>query len=152
MKVSTGSASPRGGPPLTLFFLIGALLFLGMSGIIGGAALVIDPTGGIYDMSTTALDGYPFNDYRIPGLILFTVLGLAPVVVAYGLYYRRPWGRISAVAVGAALVIWTAVEILILGYYPEPPLQLIYGSLGLLIIALALSRPVRAIAGGLPSR
>jgi len=30
-----------------------------------------------------------------------------------------------------------------MGYQPEPPLQLAYGVLGALIVALALRRPVR---------
>jgi len=41
------------------------------------------------------------------------------------------------------LVIWIAVEILVIGYHPVPPLQLIYGLLGFIIIALLLIPALR---------
>jgi hypothetical protein len=44
----------------------------------------------------------------------------------------------AAFVVGAALLIWVAVEIAIIGYSNEPPLQAIYLVLGVAITAGAL--------------
>ncbi|MCG8346343.1 MAG: hypothetical protein MI924_01000 [Chloroflexales bacterium] len=82
--------------------------------------------------------GSPFDSYLIPGLILLVVLGIFPLFVLYGLWTRQYWGWISALLVRTALIVWIAVEVLIIGYYPQPPLQLIYGSLGVVSVILTL--------------
>jgi hypothetical protein len=56
---------------------------------------------------------------------------------------RLAWGRhplapLAAFIVGVALVIWVAVEIAIIGYSNEPPLQAIYLVMGAAITVVAL--------------
>ena len=128
--------------PASVHLLAGGLLFQGLSGIVGGVALVTDPTGGVVRISLSWLDGSPFGDYLIPGLILLTILGVFPLFALYGVWKRLRWGRHAAAVVGAALAVWIGVEILIIGYRPEPPLQLIYGLLGVGMIFLASLPPV----------
>ncbi len=43
-----------------------------------------------------------------------------------------------ALVVGAGLLIWVAVEMAIIGYSNEPPLQAIYAILGVAILMLAV--------------
>ena len=75
------------------------------------------------------------------GMILGeAVLGLAPWVAAYGVWRRRPWGWTSSFVVGAALIVWLATQIRIIGYHPDPPLQLTYGLLACAIAVLAVLR------------
>ena len=109
--------------------------------------MIGDPSGRAVGLPLDWLDGTPFDDYFIPGLILFTVLGLFPLAVAWALWRRHRWARGGSLLVGLALVVWILVEILMVGYQPEPPLQAIYGFLGLLILGLAATRSVR---GALP--
>jgi hypothetical protein len=45
--------------------------------------------------------------------------------------------------VGASLGIWILVEISLIGYQPDPPLQAFYGLLSLMILALSSVRSVR---------
>lgn len=49
----------------------------------------------------------------------------------------------SGTAGGLGLVIWIAVEIAMIGYQAEPPLQLIYGMLGLGLLALTFAPGAR---------
>jgi hypothetical protein len=42
------------------------------------------------------------------------------------------------VFVGASLVVWIAVQVAMVGYRGDPPLQAIYGGLGVAILALCL--------------
>lgn len=128
---------------VSVYLLMAALLFQGLSGVAGGIGLVGDPSGQSIGIPLSWLAGSPFDTYFIPGLILLTVLGLFPLVVLYGLWTRRYWGWIGALLVGLALLVWIAVEVLIIGYQPQPPLQLIYGSLGVVIVILALLPGVR---------
>lgn len=123
--------------------LLAALIAQGVSGLAGGFGLAGDPSGESVGLPLAWLEGTPFPDYRVPGLILFFVLGIVPLIVAWGVWKRRRWGWYGSLGVGAALAIWILVEIAMIGYQADPPLQAIYGFLSLLILGLAATRPVR---------
>jgi hypothetical protein len=74
----------------------------------------------------------------VPGLILFGVLGFGPLVAARLAWLRHPLAPTAAFVVGAGLLIWVAVEIAIIGYSNEPPLQAIYGAIGVAILLIAI--------------
>ncbi len=127
---------------LSIYLLIIFVFLQALSGLIGGTLLLADPSGGKIGLPAFWLEYSPFPDYLIPGLILFIILGIYPLIVAFGLIRDSKKALIAARLLGYALVIWIAVEIWIIGYQPEPPLQLIYGILGIIIIILAYSASV----------
>lgn len=127
----------------SLYFLILLILFQGISGLFGGIALVIDPSGELLQMPLSMLEGSPFDTFLIPGLILLTILGIFPMVVFFGLWKMTNWAWAGALLVSAALIIWIGVEIWMVGYHHEPPLQLIYGLLGLILLGLVMLPSVR---------
>ena len=129
--------------PFGVYILLVLVIFQGVSGLLGGIGLISDPTGESLHIPVKWLDNSPFSNYLIPGLILFIVLGFFPVVVFYGLLKKLRWSLFAAFIVGAALIIWIGVEIIIIGYHPQPPLQLIYGVVGFLIFVLVLLPSVR---------
>jgi hypothetical protein len=118
--------------PLSRFakglLVLEVLLSLGALG--GGSVLILAPRGEIMPLPLSALAGSPFDTYLGPGLILFSVLGLGPLVAARLAWLRHPFAPVAAFIVGVALLIWVAVEIAIIGYSNEPPLQAIYLTLG----------------------
>lgn len=120
------------------FLLIAALVFQGLSGLAGGFGLIGDPSGESVGLPTAWLEGSPFQSYLVPGLVLFAVLGIVPLVVGWAVWQRRARAHEAALLVGAALLVWIAVQITIVGYHPQPPLQAIYGGLGVAIVLLAL--------------
>jgi hypothetical protein len=115
-----------------------------VGGIPSGVGMVRDPVNNI-GMPLSMLEGSPFGDYLIPGLILLIVLGVFPLIVLYGLIRRHRWAWWLALAVGAGLVIWIATEIALLGFLPGTGivLQIVFGLVGAAIIVLALVRPTR---------
>jgi hypothetical protein len=134
--------------PVTVWILIGLLLLQGLGGLGGGLSLSVRPDGSIMGMPTSLLDGSPFPDYLIPGLILLLVLGVLPLVAAAGLWLRRRWAWYAAFVVGCGLMIWILVEITII---PYDVLQIVFGGIGVLIFVISLLRPVRSFYGvGLP--
>jgi len=116
--------------------LLEILLSVGALG--GGLVLMIAPRGQIMPLPLSALAGSPFDTYLVPGLILFGVLGLGPLVAARLAWLRNPLAPTAAFVVGTALLIWVAVEVAIIGYSNEPPLQAIYGILGVAIVLVAI--------------
>lgn len=132
--------SPR---PPTLHLLVLLLLFQGASGLAGGLALTLDPTGSTLGLPAAWLAGSPFPDYRMPGLFLLVVLGVVPLWIAVRVRRREAWAWPGALMVGLLLLAWLVVEIRVVGYHATPPLQLIYGLVGIGIVALCLAPAVR---------
>ena len=129
--------------PLSVRLLVVLLVFQGLSGLAGGVALSLDPTGTGIGLDPAWLDGSPFPDYGVPGVFLLVVLGLGPLGAALLVIRDSPWAWSAALLTGLVLVAWILVEIGIVGLQMRPPLQLVYGLLGVGITALALHPTVR---------
>jgi hypothetical protein len=137
--------------------LIFLLLFNAAGAFYGSLNFIADPTGTSLQISTDLLAGSPFCDYFLPGILLFLINGLLPLSAAIGLLINRPkmplsllpfwknrhWAWSLALASGAGLVVWIGVQILMLGYWSDFPIQAIFGGLGIVILLLTLAPPVR---------
>jgi hypothetical protein len=110
--------------------------------------LVVDPTGDAIGLPLDWLQGSPFPDYRLPGLFLLAVLGAVPLWVAARVWRRRAWAWPGALMVGLVLLAWLVVEIRVVGFQNEPPLQAIYGLVGAGIVILCLAPSVREDLAG----
>jgi hypothetical protein len=130
--------------PVAAWTLLVLLVVQGLGGLAGGFSLAIAPDGSIMRMSTSLLDGSPFPDFLIPGLVLLLVLGVLPLVAAVGLWLRRRWAWYVSFVVGCGLMIWILVEMTII---PYDVLQPIFGGIGVLITIFTLLRPVRRFYG-----
>ena len=101
------------------------LVFLGLSAIGGGGALIISPSGKLLGgLPLSILARSPFNDFLIPRIILFTILGLFPSVLVYFLLNKTDsklaeyfnffkdmfWAWSYSIYVAFALIIWIQVE------------------------------------------
>ena len=100
-------------------------------------------------MPLSYLDGSPFADYLIPGLILLLVLGVAPLVAMVALWLRKTWAWYLAFAIGCGLVIFELVEV---QFIPYDVLQPVFGTVGALIALVSLLPSVRRYAGVVLSR
>jgi len=136
--------SERPRRPATLWLLLLLLLAQGLGGLAGGLSLVARPDGSIMQMPTSYLDGSPFPDFLIPGLILLLVLGVLPLVAVAGLWMRRRWAWYASVVVGCALMVWILVELTIV---PFSWLQPAFGVVGVLIFAVTVLKSVRRYLG-----
>jgi len=141
--MARSSAEPRRRRALT-WVLFGLLVLQAIGGIAGGGALAVKPGGDLLKMPLSYLEDSPFHDYRVPGVILFLVLGVFPLVVAIGLLKRRPWAWFGAFAVGCGLIIFELVEHEVIGYNVQQP---IWGSIGALIALVSLAPSVQSECG-----
>jgi peptidoglycan/LPS O-acetylase OafA/YrhL len=136
----TPRREPLTGLPLTRLAKASLALeiVLSVGALGGGLTLIVGPRGEIMPLPVSALAGSPFDTYLVPGIVLFTVLGIGPLLAAALVHRRHPLAPFAALAVGVALLIWVAVEIAIIGYSNEPPLQAIYLLLGAAITVVAI--------------
>lgn len=123
--------------PLSTTLLLALVAFTGVTAIIGGIALVADPGGGALHLSPGMLHRGPFRDFGVPGLFLVVVLGVGALPIGVGLRARKRWAAGAALAYGVVLLAWLTIQAGTIGILS--PLQPVYGTIGLLIVAFALS-------------
>lgn len=90
------------------------LFVLAMNALLAGYLFMLDPSGKYLGISTVLLRHSPFDNYFIPGLVLFTVNGLLAVFT--GLMLARQWrgGPFWLVVQGVLLSGWIFVQVLML--------------------------------------
>lgn len=137
-----------------LWALVVSLLFLAFGGLYGGVEMLRDPGGGSLGMDVV-LPQLPVTDFVWPGVFLLTVMGLAPIALAYGLVARPGWGWAAALsrwsghhwawtgtlALGIVLGVWLAVQGWMIGF--AWPIQFVTAGNGVAIVALVLLPVVR---------
>ena len=89
-------------------------IFLGLGALFGGGALILASDGHLLGMPITLLAGSPFTSFLVPGIILFTFVGIAPLLAAAMTMRRQAFAPIAAVAVGLTLIGWVSVEMVVL--------------------------------------
>jgi hypothetical protein len=67
-------------PNVTRNILLILLVFLGLGAIGGGGALIISPSGDLLKMPVSLIEKSPFSNFLVPGIILFSILGLVPII------------------------------------------------------------------------
>jgi hypothetical protein len=145
-KAAKKSAKNRMPGTVLALLILTAIQAVGAIG--GGIGLVRDPRNNI-GLPTSLLEGTPFKDYLIPGLILLIVVGLFALLVLAGLlrHWKPAWWL--SIASGAALVIWIIAEAALLGYLPGSgiALQIVFGLIGVAIVVLDLLQSTRRYYG-----
>ena len=136
-------------------FLI-VLGFLALGAIGGGAVLIISPTGEMLGIPLSEFKNIPFNSYLIPGIILFSVLGLIPLLLIIALL-KKPesklaeqinvfkdmhWSWTYSIYIAFALIGWVHIQLIFLQSSVHW-LHTFYMFYAILIIIIALLPQVR---------
>jgi hypothetical protein len=88
-------------------------IFLGIGALFGGIQFIVAPDGHLMGVPLSMLAGTPFHSFLVPGLLLFTFVGVGPIVAAAVTARRRAIGPLAALAVGLTLMGWITVEMVI---------------------------------------
>jgi lysylphosphatidylglycerol synthetase-like protein (DUF2156 family) len=127
--------------PFPVTILIVLLVTLGLGGLGGGIAMLIDPSGQMMGLPTDMLDGLAITNFILPGLFLILIMGISPMVITYGLWKRLPWTWMASLALGIILTLWICLQIYLWG---DPvAIQFIYLVWGVFILGLSLLPQVR---------
>ena len=74
-----------------VWLLIAITAFLGFSAVVSGAMLMLAPDGSLMGMPVSTMQGAPFKDFFLPGLILALFLGVFSGIIAYGVWKKPTW-------------------------------------------------------------
>ncbi len=78
---------------------VGLEIFLGIGALFGGIQFILAPDGHLLGVPLSMLAGTPFQSFLVPGLLLFTLVGIGPMVAAALTARRRAIGPLAAFAV-----------------------------------------------------
>jgi hypothetical protein len=135
--------------------LIVLLAFLGLGAIGGGTVFIISPSGKLMGMPLSMLNPSPFNNFLIPGIILFLVLGIIPLLLIkallkkpaskmveqFNLFSDMHWVWTYTIYIAFILIFWIQIEMVLLNAVSW--LHTFYMLLAVVIIFVALLPQVR---------
>lgn len=142
--------------------LVSCLVVLSLGALFGGLGMIISPDGSGMGLPADLLEETPFTTFLIPGILLFSLLGIWPAVAVYGLlskarlfeikslepYPDQHWSWTFAFAIGVVLILWINIQLLLgISFHI---LHFAYDLLGLLILVL-VHLPKTKAACKLPS-
>jgi len=115
-----------------------AELLVALPAVPSGIALMRDGMG----MDRAWIDHTLLPDYTIPGVLLLVVIGGGAATAAAATLLRPHLGPPAALAAGVVLLLWLAIETLMIGWHggPQLVLDLAYGGLGAALAAAGLHR------------
>ncbi len=145
-----------GAGPFSLFrrlpgiarLAVGLEVFLGIGALYGGSQFILAPDGHLMGMSAKTLADSPFRSYLVPGLVLFTVVGIGPFLAAAITVGRLRFAPAAAVAVGLTLMGWITAEMVMIAGWATL-LWAVYLALGTAIAGIGLAW--RRYESGLPT-
>ncbi len=88
-------------------------IFVGIGALGGGLAAILNPHEPL-GVPAEALKNSPFENYLIPGILLFTLIGLGNLAGAAALPSRLRLRSYSSSILGWALMIWIIVQCIML--------------------------------------
>ena len=114
------------------FLTIFILFFCAVSALFGGGAFIIKPSGELLQIPASYLEHSPFNDFLVPGIVLFSFVGISSIVVAIIVMTKRRFYPLALVYQGCVLIIWIVVQLIMIRSFSF--LQLVYFVTGMFLI------------------
>jgi hypothetical protein len=121
-RVSAWSSAPtlsRGARTVVATFAS----IVGVGALFGGYGLLTDPVG--LGVKHAWLDGTPFPDYTVPGVVLLVVFGGGMLFTAATAVRGASVAARAAFVMGLALLGWGTVETATIGYQGRPQIVLL---------------------------
>ena len=115
-----------------LFILV---TFIAITSILSGLLMISNPDGGLMNLTLSLLDGTPFQNFMIPGILLTGIVGGVNLVAVFFNMQRHSNRYNWAIAGGMVISGWIIIQMLLI--HAARWLHFIYLGIGLLIILIA---------------
>lgn len=118
------------------FFRVTAIIILfinALGALWGGGGLISDPSGTYMLMPEGLLEHSPFDNYLIPGIILFIANGLFSIYTLYLVFTRHPLYSRFIFLQGIILTMWMTIQVALLQIF-HMPLHLPFFLMGVFLV------------------
>lgn len=116
--------------------LIRLELATGATALIGGLLLAAAPDGSFLFADRAALSGSPFDDWRLPGILLAGLVGGGMVLAGTWQWIDGRHARELSIVVGLGLVAFEIAELVWIGFHP---LEAVFALVGAAVVGLAVT-------------
>jgi hypothetical protein len=87
---------------------------IAIAAIPAGLMLIIDPSGEMIGFPDDAVDKMPFDDFLIPGVILFVIIGLGNLIGGVLTYRNYEFAWFCGISLAVLLFIWLTTQAIIM--------------------------------------
>lgn len=109
-------------------------IIVGTGAVFGGFSAIVNPLSP-FGVPTEVLKNSPFEDFLIPGLILFFVIGVGNLICFFLTVYNMNVKKLTSGAAGLTLMIWIAVQCYTLDIIAPP--HIIFFIIGFIQLSMA---------------
>ena len=92
------------------------LLFVGIAAVAGGLGVLLDPSGESLGVSVDLLINSPFKNFLIPGIVLFTIIGLTSLLVSFLTFKQHLLSGGATIILGFIMIIWIVLQVYWIGW------------------------------------
>ena len=117
-------------------FLFILTSFVAVTSLISGLLMISNPDGEVFHLSVRVLKTTPFRDFRIPGILLGTLVGITNSAATFLIVTRQQKRYNWTLAGGILLCGWVIAQIAMID--TQYWLHFIYLTTGILIILVSL--------------
>jgi hypothetical protein len=104
-------------PTNSLTFGTAALLiFVGIGAVAGGLGVILDPSGESLGVTVDLLINSPFENFLIPGIVLFTAIGLTNLLVSFLTFKQHLLSGGATIILGFIMIIWIVLQVYWIGW------------------------------------
>jgi hypothetical protein len=109
-------------------------LLTGVTGLAGGVLLAVRSDGSLLRADPGVLAGTPFSDWRVPGVLLATLVGGGFLLAGWWTWRNRRYARELSMVAGTGLVAFEAAE---LAWLRFQPLEAVFAVVGVVTVVMA---------------
>src|SRR6185437_8813121 len=92
-------------------FLFALTSFVAVTSLLSGLLMISNPDGQLFNLSIRLLNGTPFRDFKIPGILLTTLVGITNLIATFFIIIRQQKRYSWSLAGGILLCGWVIAEI-----------------------------------------
>lgn len=119
---------------------LGAIeLLVAACAVVAGVLLLIRPDGSLLAADPEVLTTTPFDDWRIPGLLLAGLVGGGFLIAGAAEWRAAPSASALSAAAGIGLVGFEIVQLALIGWHPWQPIMMTVGVLTVLMVNLRVA-------------
>ena len=116
-------------------FLFLLVTFIAITSTLSGLLMINNPGGEILNLPTTILNGTPFKNFLVPGILLTAIVGSVNLLAIFYSIQRQPKLYDWSMAGGVVITGWIIVQMLLIQAVHW--LNFLYLGIGILIILIA---------------
>ena len=117
----------------TILFLL--ISFIAITALLSGILMISNPDGSILNLPLSLLNGTPFKDFTMPGILLAVIVGGINLLAVF-FNLKRQTNRYNwALAGGLVIFGWIIIQMILIGAFHW--LHILYLIIGILIILIS---------------